>query len=100
MIFRSLLIVQVHPGQGEQALRAYAERKVLAECAAAVPEFLSGRVYQSVTDVDRMCIEVDWSDEKGWSLWAESPVRAAQMADLAHFIVAVVHSDLYLLDSD
>lgn len=97
MTYRSLLIIQCVTGTGAEAVEAYDARNVLAECAEAIPEYLRGRVWQSRTDPDRLFVEVDWSAEKGWHDWMDSPVRAAQMTDLGRYVVGLIHSDLYSL---
>ena len=97
MACRSLLVVQLHPGTRDAAVAAYTERRILEECQEAIPTFLAGRVYLSETDPDRICIEVDWASKQGWHDWMAHPVRAAQAADIAHYVQNIILSDVYEL---
>ena len=97
MVCRSLLIVQLKPGTRVKAVEAYHARGILEECAEAIPEFVEGRVCLSETDADRIIIEVDWSDPKGWQDWMSHPVRAAQSEDIGVYIESVVLSEVYAL---
>ena len=95
MVCRSLLIIQTKPGSRDKAVEAYHARGVLEECAEAIPEFVKGRVCLSETDPDRVIIEVDWSNVKGWHDWMDHPVRAAQAEDIGKFVESMTLSDVY-----
>lgn len=97
MTYRSLLIIQCVAGTGAEALAAYQARNVLSECAEAIPSYRNGHVWLSLTDPDRLFVEVDWSEEQGWHDWMNSPVRTAQMADLGPYVAELIHSDVYVL---
>lgn len=92
---RSLLIVQLKTGTRDEAVSAYHTRRVLEECAEAIPQFIAGRVCLSENDPDLICVEVDWSDPQGWHDWMAHPVRAAQTDDIGRFVAAVIHSGVY-----
>jgi len=100
MPYRSLLVVKVHPGQGAKAAVAFDARGVLRECRDAIPAFIDGELRVSRSDPDRLCVIADWRDPQGWHDWTAHPARAAQMADIGHFIAEVEHSDIYDLPID
>lgn len=95
MPFRSILVVKIKPGQAAEAAKAFTARGILSECAEVIPQYIRGELRHSTTDPDRLCVIADWSDPQGWHDWTAHPARAAQMADLGHFLVEVVHSDIY-----
>jgi len=95
MAYRSLLILQVHPGTRAEAVKAYHDRRILEECQESIPEFIAGRVGLSDLDGDRICIEVEWSDSKGWRDWMAHPVRLAQGEDFGPYVKDLVHVDIY-----
>lgn len=95
MSYRSLLVFRVHPGQGAEAAAAFLAHGVLTECAAAIPQFVTGEMRRSANDPDRLCVIADWSDPQGWHDWMAHPVRAAQLAALGHFVAEIEHSDVY-----
>lgn len=92
---RSLLIVRLLPGTRAEAVAAYHQRRVLEECAEAIPQYIAGQVCLSDNDPDLICIEVDWSDPQGWHDWMVHPVRAAQAGDIGRFVAGIVHSGVY-----
>lgn len=95
MSYRSLLVVRVPSGQGAAAAAAFLSRGVLSECATAIPQFITGELRRSQGDPDRLCVIADWSDPQGWHDWTAHPLRAAQMADIGHFVAEIEHSDIY-----
>ena len=74
---------------------AFLERGVLSECAEAIPSFITGDLHRSSREPDRLCAIADWSDASGWHDWNTHPMRAAQIADIGHFIAEIEHSDIY-----
>lgn len=95
MSYRSLLVIRVQTGQGANAAAAFLARGVLTECASVIPQFITGKIRRSVSDPDRFCVIADWSDPQGWHDWTAHPMRAAQMAELGHFVANIEHSDIY-----
>ena len=95
MSVRSLLSFRVHPGQREAAARAYVCRRVLEECAEAIPGFLGGELMLSQDDPDLMCVIALWDCEASYQQWLASPVRAAQGPDLADFLAQDPSSALF-----
>lgn len=95
MKVRSLLSLRVHPGQREAAAQAYAHRRVLEECAEAIPGFLGGELMLSQDDPDLLCVSALWDGEASYQQWLASPVRAAQGPDLAIFLAQAPSSALF-----
>lgn len=95
MKVRSLLSLRVHSGQREAAARSFARRRVLEECAEAIPGFLGGELMLSQDDPDLMCVSALWDCEASFQQWLASPVRAAQGPDLAIFLAQVPSSTLF-----
>ena len=83
---RSLLTFRTHPGMREQAVRTVVRRRVLEECAEAIPGFLGGELALSPEDPDVICVTALWACEASYLQWLASPVRAAQGPDLAPFL--------------
>lgn len=81
----SLLTLRSHPGQRDQTARMFAQRRVLEECAQAIPGFLSGALMLSPEDPDLMCVTALWDGVASYQQWLDSPVRTAQGPDLAPF---------------
>ncbi|WP_299482197.1 hypothetical protein [uncultured Roseibium sp.] len=95
MAHRSILVVDVTPGKRDEAIKAFIDRGIISECADAIPAFVSGRVWASDINPDRLNVECDWSEEQGWHDWIASPVRAKQMEDLGHYVAKVVQSEVF-----
>jgi heme-degrading monooxygenase HmoA len=95
MTCRSLLIIEVEPGKRDEAIAAFIARGILSECGETISTYVDGRVWASETSPDRINVECDWSVAQGWYDWMESPVRAAQMKDIGHYVGSVVYSDVF-----
>lgn len=94
---RSTLTAKSLPGQRDRLLAVFFQRRVLQECQAAVPGFLSAEVLVSMADADEVQISVLWRDEGAWRAWQESPVRLEQAQDLAPFLAGAPQGQLYRL---
>ncbi|GAA5235633.1 antibiotic biosynthesis monooxygenase family protein [Verticiella sediminum] len=89
-----MLSLRVHPGQREAAAQAFARRRVLEECAEAIPGFLGGELMLSQDDPDLMYVSALWDGEASYRQWLASPVRAAQGPHLAIFLAQAPSSTL------
>lgn len=95
MRVQSLLSFRVHPGQRDAAAQAFVRRRVLEECAEAIPGFLGGELLLSRDDPELICVSASWDCEASYQRWLESPVRAAQEPDLATFLAQAPSSALF-----
>lgn len=82
------LMIRVKPGTRDEALRAFRARRVFEECAEAIPGFIQAFLLADREDPDVMCVISEWRDAQDAADWMVSPVRAAQGADLSHFLAA------------
>ena len=79
------LEIRVHHGQREAALAAFKTRRVFEECAEAISGFLGAELL--TTDApDTLYVIAHWQSQAAADVWMASPVRAAQNADLSHFL--------------
>ena len=95
MAYKSILVVDIQPGKREEAIATFVERDFIGECADAIPTFLSGHIWASTVNPDRMNVECNWSQEQGWHDWIASPVRARQMDDLGHYVAGIIASEVF-----
>ncbi len=57
----SQLSIKVRPGQRAEGIAAFKKRRVLEECAGAIPGFLNGRLLLSIEDPDAFVVEAEWA---------------------------------------
>lgn len=95
MRVKSLLSLRVHPGQRESAAQAFVRRRVLEECAEAIPGFFGGALMLPHDDPDLMCVSGLWDSEASYRQWLASPLRAAQGPALAGFLAQVPFTALF-----
>ena len=80
------LSIRVKPGTREAALRAFKARNVFEECARVIPGFVQAFLLSDREDPDVICVFTEWQSPQDAADWMDSPVRAAQAADLGHFL--------------
>lgn len=95
MSVRSLLTLRIQPGQRDSATQAYIRRRVLEECAQAIPGFLGGELLLKPDDPEHIWVSALWEDEASYLQWLKSPVRAAQGVDLGASIAQAPSSALF-----
>ena len=94
---RSTLTAKSMPGQREQLLAAFFQRRVLQECQEAIPGFVSAEVLLSLTDADELQISVLWRDQTAWQAWQDSAVRLQQAQHLAPLLACAPVGQLFAL---
>lgn len=95
MKFRTWLAGRALPGQREELMRRFVERRVLEECRVAIPGFLGGELLVAENDPDAICVTVNWASREDFLAWQASPVRAAQLPDLAALMHSMQPSEAY-----
>ncbi|MEZ5751701.1 MAG: antibiotic biosynthesis monooxygenase family protein [Paracoccaceae bacterium] len=80
------LSIRVKPGTRDTALQAFRARRVFEECAEAIPGFVQAFLLADRQDPDVICVFTEWRSAQDAADWRQSPVRAAQSKDLAHFL--------------
>ena len=95
MNIRSILTIRVHSGQREAAATAFMQRRVLEECAEAVPGYIHGELLLSVEDPDLLTVVVHWDSKAAVQQWWDCPVRQAQNTDLLSFVAESPISRVY-----
>lgn len=80
------LSIRVKPGTRDAALQAFRARRVFEECAQAIPGFVQAFLLADRADPDVICVFTEWRAAQDADDWMASPVRAAQSADLGHFL--------------
>lgn len=78
--------ITVKDGVKEQAIAAFKARGVFEECSEAIPGFLSARLLEGAGDT--LYVMSEWRDAQAYEDWLAHPARAAQEADLAHYLAA------------
>ncbi len=94
---RSTLTAKSIPGQREELLTAFFNRRVLQECQEAIPGFVSAEVLLSLTDVNELHISVLWRDQTAWQNWQDSEVRIKQEQHLAPLLACAPVGQLFAL---
>ena len=89
------LSIRVKPGTRDAALQAFRARCVFEECAQAIPGFVQAFLLADRTDPDVICVVTEWRGAQDAADWMASPVRAAQGADLGHFLAAEPETRLF-----
>lgn len=82
----SQMTMKLRPGQRDAAIAAFKARRVLEECAEAVPGFEHGELLMAEDCPDTVCVTAHWADAAAFQAWAAHPVRARQEADLIGFL--------------
>ena len=95
MKFRTWLAGRALPGRRAELVQRFVERRVLEECRATIPGFLGGDLLVSDTDPDAICVTVEWASREDFLAWQSSPVRAAQLPDLAPLLQSMQTSEAY-----
>jgi heme-degrading monooxygenase HmoA len=94
---RSTLTAKSIPGQREELLTAFFNRRVLQECQEAIAGFVSAEVLLSLTDADELHISVLWRDHAAWQAWQDSEVRLRQAQHLAPMLAGAPVGQLFAL---
>lgn len=95
MTYISQMSVHIQQGQRDAAIRAFQERRVLEECAEAIPGFLSARILVEDGNNDTIMIEAEWRDAQSFQDWTRHPFRDAQERDLRQFLAAAPNTRLF-----
>lgn len=90
------LYVRTRAGQRANAIAAFKARRVFEECAEAITGFLGAEILLQEDAPDHFCIIARWQTRAAMIAWMQSPVRAAQDKDLAHFAAEPPVSRLYM----
>lgn len=73
----SQMSIIVKPGKREAAIKAFAERRVLDECAKAIPGYISAQLLVPQDTPDAICVMAEWQRVSDFEAWAAHPVRDA-----------------------
>lgn len=95
MSFVSQMAVKIRPGRRAEAIAAFKERRVLEECADAVPGFLKGRLLLSTDCPDAFVVEAEWTNLSDIADWQNHPVRSAQANDLSGWLAGEPETQVY-----
>lgn len=100
MNVRSILTIRVYSGQRQAAATAFMQRRVLEECAEAVPGYIHGELLLSVEDPDLLSVVTHWNSIAAVQQWWDSPVRQAQGTELLNFSAEPPISRVYEVYGD
>ena len=95
MTFLSNMQIKLREGTHAEAVKAFINRKVFAECAEAIPGFLWAHLLEVEGAPDTLSVLCGWTDKVSYDDWLAHPVRNSQEADLAHFLAEAPQTLLY-----
>ncbi|WP_375267090.1 antibiotic biosynthesis monooxygenase family protein [Planktotalea sp.] len=89
----STMQITLREGVKAQAIEAFKARGVFSECAEAIPGFLWAHLLAGAGDT--LCVMSEWRNAQSYEDWLAHPARAAQEADLAHYLAAAPETGLF-----
>lgn len=95
MTLISNMQIELRPGLRDAAVEAFKQRKVFEECCEAIPGFLAARLLEVQDQPGSLSVMAEWTDRAAFEEWMQHPARAAQEADLGHFLAAAPETVLY-----
>jgi len=99
MTILSNMQIKLREGVGAQAVEAFINRNVFAECAEAIPGFRWAHLLEVDGAPDNLAVICGWTDQSAFEDWMAHPVRSRQEADLAQFLVEAPQTQLYISKS-
>ncbi len=76
----SIMSVRVRHEQREDAIAAFRARRVLEECAEAIPGFIKGYILADRDAGDRLAVIAEWRDPQSFRDWMAHPVARRRNA--------------------
>ncbi|EPU5977941.1 antibiotic biosynthesis monooxygenase family protein [Vibrio vulnificus] len=95
MPFISMLSFKSHDGNGAKLAELHMRRRCVEEAAETISGFIAGKTMLCEDDPSRVLVMCTWENKSAYQEWLDSPVRAAQTADLIDSISADVEALTY-----
>ena len=99
MTILSNMQIKLREGVRAEAVEAFINRNVFAECADAIPGFLWAHLLEVDGAPDNLSVLCGWTDQSALEDWMAHPVRIRQEADLAQFLAEAPQTQLYTSNS-